>query len=244
VSLNPSGAPSVTRREEDSAGSSNPGANRDQGGGSNQDGSQASNADQQGGPQAVGANPAVPQASSAGSGGVQAASPSQGGAQPLSLGQGGAQGGGSNSGLRQGVSQDEGQGLLTLRSHRAQGAAPRRVDVEPPSLGGRDPSELAGEGMNTPPQAEGLLAESLPIDLVALDRAIEQCLGRIDAMGRTLTDLLDSEGAWPWLVGAVVVTAAGAAAHSWVRRSRLDPLALANGGGSMSSWFLESISDG
>jgi hypothetical protein len=88
-----------------------------------------------------------------------------------------------------------------------------------------------------------MLAESLPIDLGALDRAIEQCLGRVDAMGDTLAELLGNEGAWPWVAGAVAVTVAGAAAHSWVRRSRVIPLALADGEGQISSWFLESILD-
>jgi hypothetical protein len=87
-----------------------------------------------------------------------------------------------------------------------------------------------------------VLAESLPIDLTALDRAIDQCLGQIDAMGDTLAELLGSDGAWPWLAGAVVASAAGAVAHWWGRRSRYRALTLANGEGTLSSWFLESIS--
>jgi hypothetical protein len=115
--------------------------------------------------------------------------------------------------------------------------------VEPPSLDGSDPRDPADSGIDSPPRTDGLLAESLPIDLTALDRAIAHCLDQIDAMGDTLTDLLGSEGAWPWLAGALVVTAAGAAAHSWVRRSRFDPLAPANGEGATTSWFLEPISN-
>jgi hypothetical protein len=88
-----------------------------------------------------------------------------------------------------------------------------------------------------------MLAETLPIDLRALDRAIEQCLGRVDAMGDTLVELLGNEGAWPWVAGAVAVTVAGAAAHSWVRRSRVVPLTLVDGEGPIASWFLESNSD-
>jgi hypothetical protein len=114
--------------------------------------------------------------------------------------------------------------------------------VESPSLDGSDPSDPAISGVNSLPRTDGLLAESLSIDLTALDRAIEHCLDQLDAVGDTLTDLLGSEGVWPWLVGALAVTAAGAAAHSWVRRSRFDPLALANGEGATTSWFLESIS--
>jgi hypothetical protein len=87
-----------------------------------------------------------------------------------------------------------------------------------------------------------VLAESLPIDLTALDRAIDQCLGQIDAMGDTLSELLGSDGAWPWLAGAVVASAAGAMAHWWGQRSRYRPFAMVNGEGTLSSWFLESIS--
>ena len=63
-------------------------------------------------------------------------------------------------------------------------------------------------------------------------------------MGDTLNSFLSGDGVWPWLAGAVVVTAAGAAAHTWVRRSRPDSLALASGEGSLSSWSLEPISNG
>jgi hypothetical protein len=115
--------------------------------------------------------------------------------------------------------------------------------IEPPSLTGSDPNDLANPGINDPPRADGVLAESLPIDLAALDQAIEHCLGRIDAVGERLSELLASEGVWPWLAGTVIVAAAGAVAQSWVRRSRFDPLARAGGERSMSTWFLDSLSD-
>jgi len=51
---------------------------------------------------------------------------------------------------------------------------------------------------------EDLLAESLPIDLKALDQAIEHYLGRMDALGDTLTDLLVSDGMRVGLGGAAV----------------------------------------
>ena len=98
----------------------------------------------------------------------------------------------------------------------------------------------------TPAPAEqdtlGRLSESLPIDLAALDRAFEHCLGQIDAMGETLADLLDSDGAWPWLMAGVVATTAGTVAFLRSRKDRFDPLALATGDGTTSSWFLETLS--
>jgi hypothetical protein len=91
---------------------------------------------------------------------------------------------------------------------------------------------------------EGLLAESLPIDLAVLDRAIADCLGEIDTIGENLADLLGSEGVWPWVAGTLAVTAAGALLRRWERRSRFHPMAIATGEGPPSSWFLEPIREG
>ena len=96
---------------------------------------------------------------------------------------------------------------------------------------------------NAPQATAGVLADLLPIDLIALDRAIEHCLDQMDAMGETLTDLLASDGPWPWLAGAAVASAAGAVASWWGRRSRFNPVTLVNGEGTISS-FLESLSNG
>ncbi len=94
------------------------------------------------------------------------------------------------------------------------------------------------------PQETDVLAESLPFDPVVLDRAIEHFLDQIDASGNTLADLLRSDGAWPWLAGAVAASAAGAVAYRWARRPRSEPVALVDGEGTISSWFLESTSKG
>ena len=94
------------------------------------------------------------------------------------------------------------------------------------------------------PQETDVLAESLPFDPVVLDRAIEHYLDQIDALGNTLADLLGSDGAWPWLAGAVAASAAGAVAYRWARRPRSEPIALVDGEGTISSWFLESTSKG
>ena len=103
-----------------------------------------------------------------------------------------------------------------------------------------------GGSAETPAPAEqdvfGRLAESLPIDLTALDRAFEHCLGQIDAMGETLADLMESDGAWPWLMAGVVATTAGTVAFIRSRKNGSDPLALTTGDGTTSSWFLESLS--
>jgi hypothetical protein len=93
------------------------------------------------------------------------------------------------------------------------------------------------------PQETDVLAESLPFDPVVLDRAIEQYLDQIDALGNTLADLLRSDGAWPWLAGAVAASAAGAVAYRWARRPRSEPVALVDGEGTISPWFLESTSE-
>ena len=106
-----------------------------------------------------------------------------------------------------------------------------------------DPRHQDNPVNNAPQATAGLLAELLPIDLIALDRAIEHCLDQMDAMGDTLTDLLASDGPWPWLAGAAVASAAGSVASWWGRRSRFNPVTLVNGEGTISS-FLESLSNG
>jgi hypothetical protein len=90
-------------------------------------------------------------------------------------------------------------------------------------------------------ESDAVLAESLPIDLAALDRALDHCLGQLDAVGDTLADLLKSDGAWPWLAAAVVASTAGAVALAWRRRDRFGPLAV--GEGTFSPGFLDSNSD-
>jgi hypothetical protein len=145
---------------------------------------------------------------------------------------GGAQAGGS----------DQGGGLRTPPRNGGQGENDNPVTVEGVSLRGGDNGVHGDPGAESPQGVEGILAETLPIDLTALDRAIDQCLGRIDAMGDTLGDLLGADGAWPWLAGAVVASATGAMAHWWGRRARFRPFAVVNGEGTLSSWFLESIS--
>ena len=93
-------------------------------------------------------------------------------------------------------------------------------------------------------QETDVLAESLPFDPVVLDRAIEHYLNQIDALGNTLADLLRSDGAWPWLAGAVAASAAGAVAYQRARKHQSEPIALVDGEGTISSWFLESTSNG
>ncbi len=67
------------------------------------------------------------------------------------------------------------------------------------------------------------LVESLPVDLNELDTTLDHCLGRIDAMSESLTEMLMIDGAWPWLAGAFVGSAAGAVAGFLSRKDRLDP---------------------
>jgi hypothetical protein len=90
--------------------------------------------------------------------------------------------------------------------------------------------------------AEDLLAESLPIDLKALDQAIEHYLGQIDALGDHLAELLVSDGMWVGLGGVMAAVATGAVVYEWQRRSRSCPFSLVDGGGMSPQWFLESIS--
>lgn len=234
-----SGTPSVVQREASGGSSGSPTTSLDQAG-ADQAVPQFGNADQEGGSQA-----AVPnQAGSSNPAGGSIASLSQGGVQVLSLGQGNGSDGGFGQSVAAPGSPDEGDPTPTARQAAAQGGSPRHVGVEPPSLVGRDPSDVTNHGSVPPSRAGDLLAESLPIDFRALDEAIDHCLDRIESMGDALSDLLATEGAWPWLAGTAIVAAASSTAHAWVRRSRPDPLALSDGDGSMSSWFLEPISDG
>jgi hypothetical protein len=133
---------------------------------------------------------------------------------------------------------------LTRQCNGGQGENTGRVRVAGVALRASDLDHHRNLGTSSPQGVEGVLAQSLPIDLTALDRAIDQCLGQIDAMGDSLAELLTSDGAWPWLAGAVVASAAGAMAHWWGRRSRYRPLTLVDGEGMLSSWFLDSISRG
>lgn len=85
------------------------------------------------------------------------------------------------------------------------------------------------------------IVDSLPVDLNGLDTALDHCLGRIDAMGDSLAEILASDGAWPWLAGAVVGSAAGAVAGFWGRKNRLEPFSPAIGDGMPSPWFPEPL---
>ncbi|MBV8488038.1 MAG: hypothetical protein JO161_07145, partial [Planctomycetaceae bacterium] len=93
-------------------------------------------------------------------------------------------------------------------------------------------------------QEVDVLAESLPFDPVLLDRAIEDYLNQIDALGNTLVDLLRSDGPWPWLAGAVAASAAGTLAYQRARKRQSEPAALTDGEEMISSWFLDSTSNG
>jgi hypothetical protein len=102
----------------------------------------------------------------------------------------------------------------------------------------------AGEAaVSAPRAAVALLAEALPIDLSALDRALDHYLGQIDAMGETLEDLLASDGLWPWLAGAVITSTAGALACFWQQKTRYRPFSLSNGDGAGSGWFPDPIAN-
>ncbi len=89
-----------------------------------------------------------------------------------------------------------------------------------------DSTNFAESGMA---EAVASLVDSLPVDLNGLDTALDHCLGRIDAMSQSLTEMLMSDGTWPWLAGAVVGSAAGALAGFLGRKERLDPFSPAIG---------------
>ena len=104
----------------------------------------------------------------------------------------------------------------------------------------------AGENpiLATSHTSEEILADILPMDFMALDRALEHCLNQMDAMGDTVGDLLSSDGAWPWLAGAVVATTAGVMAHWWRKKTRHESIGLAGGEGTISSWLFDSSARG
>jgi len=91
---------------------------------------------------------------------------------------------------------------------------------------------------------EDLLAESLPIDLKALDQAIERYLSQIGNLGDSLAGLLVNDEVLVGLGGAMAALAAGAVVFEWQRRSRSHPVSLVDGEGMIPQWFLESISRG
>ena len=107
---------------------------------------------------------------------------------------------------------------------------------------GEEPTEDAVETGSS--QETDALAESLPFDPVVLDRAIEHYLNQIDSLGNTLADLLKSDGAWLWLAGTAAASAAAAVVYRRARRSRSELAALVDGEEAISSWFLESTSEG
>jgi hypothetical protein len=165
----------------------------------------------QSGEQALGANPNVARAD--GSGPRHAPSPRSNSGYPL------------GSRIRNG-----GQGGSVDSAETPPAPAPEIIRAE---------SDDAA--VSAPRAAVALLAEALPIDVSALGRAFDQCLGQIDAMGETLEDLLASDGLWPWLAGTAVVSAAGALTCFWRQKSRYGAPALSNGDGAGSSWFPDPI---
>jgi hypothetical protein len=106
---------------------------------------------------------------------------------------------------------------------------------------GSDSGDVETRATDRGQESDAVLAESLPIDLAALNRALDHSLGQLDAIGDTVAGLLTSDGAWPWLAAAVVVSTASVVAVAWRRRDRFGPLAVDEG--TFSPWFLDSNPD-
>ena len=171
-------------------------------------------------------------------------SPNQGGGQAGNPIVGNAQANNPNQSAAQAGSLNEGSGPLTAPHNGGLVGNPNQGSVPFVSQHGGDHGSHGNPGDDSPQEADDLLAEWLPIDLKALDRAIEHYLGQIDAMGDTLADLLGSDRVWIGLAGAMIASATGAMAYRWERRSRSSPVSLVNGEGTITPWFLESISRG
>jgi hypothetical protein len=117
------------------------------------------------------------------------------------------------------------------------------VDVDPVGARPASPHDL-DRVIDPALGIEGILANTLPIDLTALDRAIEHCLNGLDATDNASSELLGSDGAWPWLTLALVAATAFLVAEKWRQKTQYRPVALAGDEGTTTSWLFESAARG
>jgi hypothetical protein len=108
--------------------------------------------------------------------------------------------------------------------------------VEEALFGDQGRSGGGGEAASRREEAREIqqLAELLPINLAAVDRAIQHYLESVDGLGGVLSDLLTSDGASPWLMGIVVVSGC-LLARRVSRDTKHEPL-LSSADGSVSFW--------
>lgn len=88
------------------------------------------------------------------------------------------------------------------------------------------------------PRESDQLAESLPLDLAKLDRAIQLYLDQIDGVSGILADLMAGDGPHPWLMGAAVTCVAVVVARRYARRRRSEPVLTLCGEEGPSSWII------
>jgi hypothetical protein len=112
-----------------------------------------------------------------------------------------------------------------------QGGAPADA---PPQVEPGAPGSSAGEGSQDEAGVAGPtgvepLAESLPLDLAAIDRALVQFLDEVEEAGGAAADLLFGDGIGPWLIGAAFATTACVLARRSSRKARPDPALVFDG---------------
>jgi len=105
----------------------------------------------------------------------------------------------------------------------------------------REAAETGPEGGE--PRELDWLAEALPINVGAIDQAIQDYLGRFEELGGAVSDLLTGEGVTPWLMGAAIASAGFLAARRMSQKARPEPLLFAGGEASISSWLLDVSSN-
>lgn len=106
--------------------------------------------------------------------------------------------------------------------------------VEEALFGNVDRGHDQGGGRRAEAREIQQLAELLPINLAAVDRAIQHYLESVDELGGVLTDLLAGDGATPWLMGVVVLSGC-LLARRVSRSTKHEPL-LSGADGSVSFW--------
>jgi hypothetical protein len=113
------------------------------------------------------------------------------------------------------------------------GQGPAELDTlgPPATLAGAWIERARVEANDSLQNAASWLAESLPLDLIALDEALRRCLCRLDSTESMLADLVENDGVWPWLTVAAVASSATALAASWRKRNRTHSPALVVGDG-------------
>jgi len=117
------------------------------------------------------------------------------------------------------------------RRQAGQGVPEPETFALPATSPGRDIEPVEVQAENSLQNAVSWLADSLPLDLNALDEALGRCLNQLGSAENTLSEFVENDGVWPWLTVAAIAATASVAAASWHQRSRAHPSSLILGDG-------------